>query len=220
LILEVPDFTASLLNGDCSTLWEEHLVYFTGVTFAKTLQAFGLRLHCLETFAYTPEDSLVAVATAIPANSPNSVNSDSDAEQLNQEWARGREYSTKIAGIQRRWHDLLIAEGSMGRPVALLGAGHLGIMFLNLMDLAKVVQLIVDDDPEKVGKLLPGTLHRIQQHAVLDDRGVRLCLLSVSPEGEQRVLQRHHRFVEHGGRFRSIFPSSPIAYIPQVSQYF
>ena len=42
LIFEVPDFTASVRGGNYSTIWEEHVVYFTKATFPAVLQRLGL----------------------------------------------------------------------------------------------------------------------------------------------------------------------------------
>lgn len=214
LVIEVPDFTASLLAGDYSTLWEEHVVYFTTATLSYALRVAGLSVRHVQIHPYVPENSLLMVATARSSQDDHQMGTrDLPSDSLARELVRGRQYATRLPEIRRQWREMLTRERIGGREVALLGAGHLGIMFLNLMELADVIDVAVDDDPEKCGRTLPGSHHLISSTAELYRRPIELCLLSISPEGEDRVLERHHGFVDRGGRFKSIFPSSRWTYL-------
>ncbi len=42
----------------------------------------------------------------------------------------------------------------------------------------------------------------------LYDKTVGLCLLSLNPHNQPKVIEKHKRYVESGGLFASIFPSS------------
>jgi len=56
---------------------------------------------------------------------------------------------------------------------------------------------------------MPGSRLPIVDSSALDR--LDICLLSLSPESERRVVAKHSAFVERGGQFGSIFASSPLA---------
>lgn len=209
LVIEVPDFSISLLAGDYSTIWEEHVVYFTQTTLLSALDRWGLDVQHMQIHSYVPEDSLVVIVRARD-DADRSLSRVFPFTVL-QELALGHQYAGQLPAVRQRWRELLKGERDAGRKVALLGAGHLGITFLNLTDLAGDVDFVLDDDPAKCGKYAPGSHHRVSSSAVLYEQPITLCLLSVSPDGEQSVLRRHQEFLNRGGRFRSIFPTSGLA---------
>ena len=128
-----------------------------------------------------------------------------------EELAQGRQYAAMLPAVREAWRQALAGEHAAGRQVALLGAGHLAIMFLNLLELRSEIDFVVDDDPAKCGWYLPGSRLPVYPSDALYARPVRLCLMSVAPENESKVQQRHRRFLELGGRLVSIFPGSDLA---------
>ena len=54
--------------------------------------------------------------------------------------------------------------------------------------------------------LMPGSRVPIRGAAALKD--IDICLLSLNPESEQKVVAKHQEFRESGGRFLSIFALS------------
>ncbi len=55
---------------------------------------------------------------------------------------------------------------------------------------------------------MPGSRLAIEQSSALLERGIKLCLLSLSPESETKVVCRNQAFIEQGGAFFSIYPDS------------
>lgn len=215
LVIEVPDFTTSLVKCDYSSIWEEHIVYFTRTPLLSALDRWGLEVQQITSHPYVPEDSLVVIAQARGIQKPSVP--DGTADTVEQQLAFGRQYAARRPEIRKRWRVLLNGERNAGRKVALLGAGHLGITFLNLTDLAKDVDFVLDDDPAKCGKYAPGSHHLVCNSKVLYEQPIQLCLLSVSPEGETSVIRRHQEFLNRGGQFKSIFPGSRLACLPITS---
>ena len=58
---------------------------------------------------------------------------------------------------------------------------------------------------------MPGSRLPIRSSSVIEDERIDLCLLSMSPESEEKVLLAKKAYLERGGEFRSIFPLSPLA---------
>jgi hypothetical protein len=90
----------------------------------------------------------------------------------------------------------------------MLGAGHLGIKFINFMQIADLVSFVVDDHPKKCGLFLPGSRLRIKPSAGLVEESIRWCLLSVRPERENAALANLNAFLAGGGDTYSIFAGS------------
>ena len=70
------------------------------------------------------------------------------------------------------------------------------------------IDCVIDDNPHKRGLFMPGSRLPIVGSSALLERGIRLCLLSLNPIGEQKVIEKNAAFVAAGGAFASIFPAS------------
>jgi hypothetical protein len=74
-----------------------------------------------------------------------------------------------------------------------------------------MIDCVVDDNERKQALLMPGSRLPIRGSSTLASRPIDLCLLSLNPESEQKVLAKNRSFVERGGEFASIFALSPRA---------
>jgi SAM-dependent methyltransferase len=201
MVFEMPDSRKFLDAGDQCFLWEEHIAYFTPAT---------LRGHCARNgFAnveiildpYPLEDSLIGLVKnerGEPAPAPT------DADEI----ARARRFRTLADERRSAWRAALARLGAEGRRVAVFGAGHLAAKFISFNGVADLIECVIDDNPHKQRLRMPGSGLPIVGSAALAD--VDLCLLSLSPESEQRVLEAKKEFRARGGEFRSIFALSPI----------
>jgi len=79
---------------------------------------------------------------------------------------------------------------------------------VNLFRLREFFDCVIDDNPNKQALLMPGSHLPIRASAMLASRGIDLCLLSLNPESEQKVLAKNQAFIERGGGFLSIFALS------------
>ena len=92
--------------------------------------------------------------------------------------------------------------------IAMFGAGHLACTFLNLLQLKDFIEFIVDDSPQKQSLFMPGSRIPIYGSQALLEKNIKLCLLSLAPDKEEKIIQNNKRFLENKGRFCSIFPGS------------
>ncbi|MBB14305.1 SAM-dependent methyltransferase [Candidatus Poribacteria bacterium] len=207
LVFEVPDCTKVLETLDYSAIWEEHLLYFTPETFRNFFghYQFSLVDHIL--YSYSHENSLVAIVQ--PSEGKLSVSPPKDALKI--ETARANNFFRNLGVRKRKVKEFLSQYRKNYGKIAIFGAGHLACMFLNLMEIGEFIDFVVDDFPEKRGLYMPGSKLPIVGSQEMIGKDIRLCLTSLNMESEQKVIQKNQEFIESGGTFASIFPSSSIA---------
>ena len=191
VLLEIPDCQKALDLCDYSTLWEEHVLYFTPHTFQQAFGQCGLSLVSYFNFPYTLENCLIGVAR-VEEGGVFEVD-------LEAELSRARHFASALPTQRAKYSQL-------PQNLTLFGAGHLAATFLNLLGIASHFDCVVDDNPHKRGRFMPGSKLPIRGSDALPPGG--LCLMSVAVESEEKVIGRNSAFVESGGRFASIFPAS------------
>ncbi len=104
-----------------------------------------------------------------------------------------RAYGALEGELRQRWQARLLELGAQG-PVALWGAGAKGATLANLVDPdATDVDCVVDLNPNKQGRFIPGTGHPIVAPTDLPRRGVKQAIL-MNPnyrEENLRLLAEH-----------------------------
>ncbi len=203
LVLEIPDCSKFIAACDYSFIWEEHVTYFSPATFSRFAQTHGFAIERLLDYPYPLENSLVAILT--PSTPVVSEVPDQEEMEL------GRRFAQAYTHRRNKIRDDLQQLRSRGRRIAIFGAGHLAAKFLNFFDLREIIECVIDDNPNKRGLSMPGSNLPILSSKALDDGGIDLCLLSLSPESERKVLSLKQDFLTKGGRFMSIFELSPLS---------
>lgn len=210
MVLETPESTKFLTARDYSFIWEEHTAYFTPATMQRVIRGAGLEPSRILMYGYALEDSLIAVVP--PADAPE-AGSPATAGEIE----LGRAFGEGFESARVRTRAELQRFGGEGKRTAVFGAGHLAAKFLNFFDLQHAVHSVVDDNPHKLGLLMPGSGVKIRPSSVLIDEKIDLCLTSLSPESEAKVIAAQRVYLAQGGEFRSIFPLSRIAYQPHLT---
>ena len=207
LVFEMPDSRRALEKRDYSTIWEEHLCYFTPETLLNSLPFTSFSLAHFEIFPYALENSLVAIVQPAWRKGPVFPS----APVLRAEIGRATGFAQAYSAERDRYRHFCREHCGRRGAIAVFGAGHLACAFVNLLGLSEHIGFVVDDNPDKQGLLMPGSRLPILGSASLLERDIRLCLLTVAPESEEKVVQRQQRFLEQGGLIASIFPDSPHA---------
>jgi len=200
VVFEVPDAVRALDRLDYTTLWEEHVLYFTPATLRGCLEQYGFEVVSLESYPYTLENSLVVIARPLATVRRTEV---ADTVDL----ARADCFVSEFLRVRSRVQRQLRGRGR----VAMLGAGHLTGAFVNLYGLVERIEFVGDDNPNKQGLFMPGSRLPILPAAELVNREIDLCLMTVRPEIEGAVAAKNAAFTGGGGVLASVFPDSPFS---------
>lgn len=202
VVFEVPNSIMDIEAKNPLMLWESHANYFTPATFLQTLEAGGLKVMSHREFSPGGPSVLVAVCAA------ENVAHESSSDMAD---VSGEALAAFAAHFQPNREALRLKLGALRSQhavMAMLGAGHIGNLFLNLHDLGGFLDCAVDDDARKSGLLLPGSQLPIRSSATLAGVDGLFVLMAVNPAVEERVLERW-RQQNPGAVFASIFPQSP-----------
>ncbi len=201
IVLEVPDFSKVLDGGDHCFLWEEHVTYFTPETLKSFLQSKGIHDADIQVYPYPMEDSLIAIVH-------NTRTAPTQPRALAKEAYRLERFGSSLADRGAKIRNHLRSLQAQGIRVALFGAGHLAAKFINFYGLAPFLCGVIDDNPNKQKLFMPGSGLPIIDSLCLEEGKVGLCLLTLNPESEHKVLRARRSYLDHGGKFRSIFSAS------------
>jgi len=202
IMFEVPDCGRALSVGDCTTIWEEHIFYFTAHTFRQLLLKFGFFITHFESVVYPLENSLIAIARS-DLLELNRVSEDPDS--VAKEIKRAHSFVETLNQHKNEVRKMLIQLREKKGEIAMFGAGHLAIAFISLMQVADLISFIIDDNPNKKGLQMPVGGLKIVGSEELYSRNIRVCLLGLNPQNQPKVIAIHRRFTEQGGIFASIF---------------
>lgn len=184
VFLDVPDFDSSLHGGDGTTLWEEHVNYFSERTLTRALSELGFEL--IETRRYDFSGGCLAAifrhrkTDASPALVREAV-----------ELENAHNYARRIHDYRERMSRVLQEGRSDGWAVVLYGAGVRACAFSNILDLGSSIDLAIDDQPERQGLFLPGSRTPISplDEVQAGPRGT-IFLLAVNNENEHKVMPK------------------------------
>jgi hypothetical protein len=204
LLIEVPDSTKFLTLMDYSFIWEEHICYFTEDTFRACALTAGYEIVQFSRFSGALEDALVfLLRTSKCVPDQKSVNR---TRQNSNTFIR---YQAGFENVQQQYRNALQAISARGKKAVIFGAGHQSIMFVNALGLAQQISYAIDDAPEKIGYLLPGTsIPIVSSELLARDTSIEICLLGVGPNIEEKIRIKFSSYLHRGGLMYTIFPGA------------
>ena len=164
VFFEVPDVLRVLEEGAFWDLYYEHCSYFTAGSLARLFRATGFRIHELS----LDYDDQYIVLNAYPADQPPEPAEplERDLDQISRAVTRFSEVCSRVQG---RWMDRLHKASARGGRVVLWGSGSKAVAFLTTLGITDPIRYVVDINPNKHGKYMPGTGQEIVGPAFLKD---------------------------------------------------
>jgi len=206
-IFEVPDCSNSMAICDYTCPWEEHICYFTPNTVQTCLDSSNYIHYESKIYTYQLENSLVHITKPTRQDYSLVMKNNSLINDLSQ----AQSYANNFEGYQRRISEYLHDYSKNVGRIALFGAGHLASTYINILNVSESIFCVIDDDLNKIGMFMPGNEIPILGSDSLIKNDIKLCMLSLNPEIEERITSRNSAFTEQGGQFASIFPTSKLA---------
>ena len=210
IVFEVPDCARGFEKFDYTTIWEEHILYFTDSTFKICLNAGGFSLHHFEKYNYSFESILIGIVK--PGNIETQLKPFVlDKNVLASEIKRAQLFTEQLTQKQNAIRRFLEDFKQKKDNIAMFGTGHAACMFINLLRIENLIDFAVDDNQKKTGFYMPGSKLPIYSSEFLTKNKTNLCLLGLSSESEKKIVKKLKNFEQNGGVLASIYPASKYA---------
>ncbi|MEM9128107.1 MAG: class I SAM-dependent methyltransferase [Pseudomonadota bacterium] len=154
IFFETPDVHRVLAEGAFWDIYFEHCSYFTQGSHARLFRRAGFDV----TKLYLAYDDQYIIQYAEPAAGREILPQEDDLEEVR---ALAAAFPQKVAETRTHWTDFVRSRHGSGKRVAIWGGGSKGVSFLTTNDLGAEVAQVIDINPFKQGKYLPGTGHLV-----------------------------------------------------------
>jgi len=204
IIIEVPDSSKSLLQGDVAMLWEEHTYYFTPESLRLEFDLLGYSLENYILYYYPQEDALIGIFNRSCRPNIEKITSSLPFG----EYAIAEMFKKKVEYLKSELSNQLSSFVKKYGEVVIFGAGHRAIMFINLLNISKYIAFIVDDDPNKNSLKIPPKGIEIKNSDDVDWINIGVCIFAISLNAEQKVKKILSKKINRKIKYYSISPDS------------
>ena len=150
LFFETPDARRVLAEGAFWDIYYEHCSYFSMGSHARLFRRAGFEITDLR-LAY---DAQYILQYARPAQGGPILDAERDLEEMR---ALADAFPARIAAVRERWAEFVTTRAAAGKRVALWGGGSKAVSFLTTNAIQDDIAQVVDINPFKQGRYLPGT---------------------------------------------------------------
>jgi hypothetical protein len=200
--IENPSVEDLVARCEFDTIYHEHFSYFSTTAVAALMYRHGLSLNRVERF---PE---LHGGTRRWWVSPVAAVEDSVGEELAGEAAAGvdraehyRRFGERVDHLRGELLELLRRLRAEGARIAAYGAAAKGATLLNACGIGRdLVEFVVDRNPHKQGRFMPGTHQPIRAPEALSEERPDYVLL-LAWNFEREILAQQDDYRRAGGRF-------------------
>ncbi len=193
LIFEVPDCSDGLKNRDYTTIWEEHVLYFTKNSLKKLLRDQGLKVCYFEIYKYSYENVIIVIAKVemnkliLSKKNRNKTTNITYKSQISFTYKNLLKDRTKI-------RNKILNQRKKKFKICMFGTGHSACMFLNLLNIHDLIDIVIDDDRNKTGYYLPNSKLKIQNSSILNEIDKVMIILGVNSQSEKKIIEKLKKF--------------------------
>jgi SAM-dependent methyltransferase len=156
IVFETPDAMRVLSEGAFWDIYYEHCSYFSAGAHARLFRREWFDVTDLS-LVYDGQYIVQYARPAQRATEPR-LAGEHDLATMR---ALAATFPTQVGKTRKRWHDRIRAAAARDQSVVLWGGGSKAVSFLTTLGLEDEVSAVVDVNPYKQGKFLPGTAHEV-----------------------------------------------------------
>ncbi len=156
VLFELPDTLRVLQEGAFWDIYYEHCSYFTPGSLARLFRQCGFEIDKL----YLEYGNQYILLTAHPSDNSNSskLNLEDDLGQLKQ---LIQSFPSKVSKTMGYWRKFIQSAHKENKRGVIWGSGSKGVAFLSTLKLDREIEYVVDINPYRQGKFMPGTAQQI-----------------------------------------------------------
>ncbi len=154
IFFETPDVRRVLAEGAFWDIYYEHCSYFTLGSHARLFRCQGIDISDL----YLAYDDQYIIQYAEAGANTSPLDNEHDLDGIR---AFAAAFPKKVAATRAYWTAFVRDRHQAGRRVAVWGGGSKCVSFLTTNNLGGEIAQVVDINPFKQGKYLPGTGHQV-----------------------------------------------------------
>jgi SAM-dependent methyltransferase len=181
LLFELPDVFRVLREAAFWDIYYEHCSYFTTGSLARLFRRTGFDLLELE-LEYDDQYIVIAGKPAASAGQAG-LGGENDLGQVAAEVAR---FPARFAKVKEHWLSTINGLRAERKKVIVWGGGSKAVSFLTTLGLQEQIDYVVDINPHKHGKFVPGAGHAVKSPDTLKDHRPD-CVILMNPVYEREV---------------------------------
>jgi hypothetical protein len=152
VFFEVPNVTYILRELAFWDIYYEHCTYFSAASLAQLFHHCGFEVTDLDA-AY---DGQCLLIEAMPGEMPS--NTIFESEQGIEQIARDINYfMSRISDKFGQWKQFILEQHNQGKRIVIWGSGSKCVSFLTILGIENKIEYVVDINPNRQGKFLPGS---------------------------------------------------------------
>ncbi|WP_045835675.1 class I SAM-dependent methyltransferase [Hyphomicrobium sp. 99] len=164
VVFETPDGMRVLEEGAFWDIYYEHCCYFSPGALARAFRNADLDVTHLE-LAYG-DQYIIQYARALGDRTTPPLPIENDLHKMRKLAA---DFGERVAAVRQVWNSLIRSASAAGKRIVLWGGSSKAVAFLTTLNLQDEVIAVVDVNPYKQGKFLPGTGHRVVEPQALSN---------------------------------------------------
>lgn len=200
-VVEVPHVGALIEKTEFDTIYHEHLCYFSLTALVRLFEAHGLKIVDVEKLQiHGGSIRLFARKTGEPGAAVGDLLRE-EAKQGLTGGAAWLDFSSKVSRLRDALKKILEEIRSKGKRTAAYGAAAKGAVMLNYAGIGvDLVEYVVDKNPHKQNRLMPGTHQPVfdTRHLAADPPDY---LLILAWNIKDEIMKDTRDFQARGGRY-------------------
>lgn len=183
MLFELPEAFRVLDEPAFWDIYYEHCSYFTPGSLARLFRMAGFDDVVELEKDYDDQYIVIVARPTDQASGQDPLPGENDLDATAQAVER---FSAKFEAARSRWQGDLESMRRRGKKVVVWGGGSKAVSFLTTLGLSEEIDYVVDINPRKHGKFVPGSGHEVRSPASLQSFNPD-CVILMNPIYEREV---------------------------------